>query len=374
MAEPNYEAAAQRDTEQQRRALLAALSQDGSRALRAYDDQRADVNAQRTAALKTMLAGAADRGAPASAQQLLSQTANAPYDRRAVALSDAQASQQRLNDSMATANSNYMGQASAAAPLVAQLAAARKAQTGADNAIRNRELALREKQLAIEERKLAEGADPFAALTDRYGVKGLNALLDSAGQTIQSGTIAKNQAVLGTPRGRNPIANYELREDTRQAAIAPPAELRRRAGTELGLSDADLAALNASLPTEDDQLAQQAARLRNAQTITKAGQVTAVRRRDEAAADAKIAAPEKLANHQAAVAKGYRDANGNKVEGKARPYDDAVSTAEVARKEKWTPAELQETLAEAFMKKYGHDYPQVRALVTAMYVGVLGGV
>lgn len=59
---------------------------------------------------------------------------------------------------------------------------------------------------------------------------------------------------------------------------------------------------------------------------------------------------------------------------KARPWDDAVATAEAAAKENWTEEELNLALADLFTEKYGHDFPQQRAIISAMYRAELGGV
>jgi hypothetical protein len=108
-----------------------------------------------------------------------------------------------------------------------------------------------------------------------------------------------------------------------------------------------------------------------------------VRFLDEVIADLGYKSPkwvnENIVGNTSAVIPGYRPAGDAQAkpaeEGTTgRPYDDAISTAEVARRERWTRNELAEGLSSLYLEKYGHDFPALIQLVMGMYGPALGGV
>lgn len=110
--------AATQDVQARNRALLEAAAAKGQAGIAEYRQAEAAQNAQKAAAISELLTGASHRGAPGTAQQLLSQTAGAPYDRGAANLAQSRESYDMLNKAESHANDLYMQQAAGAIPLV----------------------------------------------------------------------------------------------------------------------------------------------------------------------------------------------------------------------------------------------------------------
>lgn len=251
-------------------ASLRAIAESGTAGRQALEASKAEIGATQQAALDSALRRFDDPGfsRPISggAREALLSQARQPGD--VYAADNAQA-QKLFNDDMArasAANARYHDQVRSAIPLVESRTRAAAQEIAAEAEFRREQRALERERMRLERERLEREKagdiyDPFAELKKRYGVDGVNALLDSAGASVRAGTLAKNNAVLSSPRGRNAIANYELREDSRLTSTASDAAMRRRAADEIGLSDADFTALEAArpapkvTPSRDDEVA-----------------------------------------------------------------------------------------------------------------------
>lgn len=317
---------AEQDPEARRRALRA-LATGGTQAKNAQDEFERQIRADRQRAAQAAMADAVRIDAPQAGAELQPRI-DAPFDRYAAAAGSANQSRLATLRQMEAANRTYMSQVNAARPVVEGLARAKAAERAAK--------ASKEKELSDSElRTRLMGA----AGAMREDLAGRKAALQT-GSNATAGTVRMTDMLNADP------------------ANAPQETLARRLGTGAGL---DPARVHGLVPDAEPPKVTPPPKPPNKPYTVQ-----------EAAAQVGINDPRPLVTRASPVVKGYKR-DGEAVTGEERPFDDAVSTAEQAKKEKWTAAELNESLADFYKAKYGHDFPQLRRLILASYGHLLGG-
>lgn len=411
-----------------RSALISAIATQGSNARSSLDQAQKAIQQQKAAALSAALSAAQQRGAPQGMQDETAATIGTGYDRRLADLASSGASRQASFDNMAASAGTYFDEANAAIPVLrarqqqqdsinstslANRLAEMKAQQDSQSAAGQRELqqlgmnledrkqqrdyeaaqskkqqdyetALHELQLNIAQAnalKATVGADAAASkaatpkaakpapgankiITDNFGNQqgfadyvnqATPALNDQAAQQQSADVIQLRK--LGA--GGNLAARAEANLTPLRTALTP-ADVAEQVGSQVGLAPGVGGALlqpsAVKAVNADKKSADTAAK--RVLTADEASKATGLHGAELAALTAKVAkSPDK------------------KVKGTLqRPYDDAIATMEDARRKGGsTLAVLNADLQTGFAEKYGHDFPNIRALVSAMYSNVLPG-
>lgn len=446
------------EVERLKREQLAAMAQQGRAALGAVDQNAAALATSQQQAADQMLAGAQQRGAPASAQAALTSYARQPQELAAGNMANLRGIAETDMARQSKANDYYMGQASAAVPAI-------RASSEAQIARMRAEIDARKK--AAEDAK-----DPLAGLSQWE----MNAIASGAAENVkgqQGGAlvaerqardqqiaqweaeraavdqqIAASQSHMQRPANIPPSVWQANREDfardavdpkliqkkhqldaniatakTRQATIdkqvapgteanpdlyagakgktlgmmpplPPDYQLKREALMSIGVPAAQAEGMFMP-PTAGEQLttakdqdaldyysqtgatspAGAASNARGADYLTGANRVL---RTDEVIQQLGIDPKrvDEMRGHQTVVKEEVTDADGNVVLAKGdkgTPYQDAITTAEAAKKRGDTIETVNADLKTYYVEHYGHDFPEMRRLVTEMYRAVLAG-
>lgn len=407
---------AQTQNADRKRAILEAMAQGGSAGKEAYERAQQAITANRVSALDSLIGGAQKRNVGGAAENELAAIAGTASSRNLENLASSRASYQQNVGAMQQMNSNYMDQASAAVPAIqaasdrelALFRAQQQAKLDADAAksassagadmpqwqIQGfaRGAATQQRETAEEAlaRALAERAAIDARTAGGGPGMGLRGYETTAGQAsqAQAAELERRYRAIDSEVGARGGQPGPLTQDVESRRTNPYLYERAAAVGQYGI-DPDLAAGLFPEPSPKDRLdeAYAATQLENfdaygarspseAVTQQKASATLAgkgvVRTVDEAARVAKV--DPKLAVRRSVV-RGNEDTGyeGDAEEGtEASPFDDAISTAEAVAKNE-TASSFNDKLAQGYIAKYGHDFPELRRLITEMYAGMFAG-
>lgn len=219
------------DTQAQSRALLQAIAQEGQRGRLAYEQSQAEAQAQQMSAIDSAIGRSAQINAPAALQSQLAQQAAAPTAQRMADVGAATSYYNQDIGRLATANSNYMDQVSAAVPVVQSTTdravagiRAQQEEAAAQRALQ-REIA----QMQLEgqrmdlEQKRAEQAGGGLSVSEQIALA--NFTQDQGMMAADADLAARQQSVLTKLRGLSSgigdaVTYYMSQAEDAQSAIA----------------------------------------------------------------------------------------------------------------------------------------------------------
>lgn len=390
-----------------KRKLLEAMAQGGMAGKQSFEQAQQAITANRVQALDRLLGGAQKRNAGSAAEAELAAIAGTSSQRNLDNLAASRTSYEQNLGAMQQANASYMDQAAAAVPAIqaasdrelALFRAQQQAKLDAEAAKAASDMPQWQIQgyargAAVQQRETAEQelarilADQ-AAITARTASggpgMGLRGYETTAGQASQAQAATLDQRYRDLEASRPRVAGQV--EDMTQN---PYLYEREAAVAQYGI-DPHLAAGLFPEPTTKDRIDEALARQQAENLGTYGARTPSEAVREQGAADklagkgivreateaARIAKVDpKLVQHVSRVnpTEEYETVwEGSQAKGEeAVPYDDAIATAEDMAKDSTANA-FNEELASFFTAKYGHDFPQIRALVTEMYRGLFAG-
>lgn len=225
--------AAQSTIDQSRLSLLKAMQAAGSQGRAAYEAGQADLAAQRQSAVGAAIAAAGGRGAPAELQGQLAQTVAQPFDRNIASLRAGAASREGDLAARRANTESYLGEVSAAMPVVRAQAERQLAELRARAAEKAGTSSMAAARLALDREKFeyekTKGSAPGADLSD-----------SELNNRLMGVASLRKQQVAGIPKKglsgfTGPISTQVQNLRERQVRIDAPETLARRAGVAAGI-------------------------------------------------------------------------------------------------------------------------------------------
>lgn len=225
--------AAQSTIDASKLSLLKAIQAAGTQGRAAYEAGQADLAAQRQTAVQAAIAAAGGRGAPAELQGQLAQSVGQPYDRNIASLRAGAASREGDLVARRANTESYLGEVSAAMPVVRAAAERQLAELRARAAEKAGTSSLAAARLALDREKFehekAQGSVAGADLSD-----------SELNNRLMGVASLQKERVAGIPKKglsgfTGPISTQVRNLRERQVRIDAPETLARRAGVAAGI-------------------------------------------------------------------------------------------------------------------------------------------